>query len=410
MIAVRLPQPAGKEARAYWLRDRGDGRRYVAPTKQDWRRADHGGGAKKGLHAPFVSHTPARTEQRLALVVITCFGDWVGRNEKYLPVWNLGLISMPKKQWKLVLESRISVETWLERQRHDEFCRRTVKVLSRNGGTVRAIAPIKRRAGGLEEDRLYGETRPFGNDGMSPELTGVADLCFTLLSAEAYPYKRSLDLWPSIPAGTGRVTKRQITGGSSRTVNFAFNGRSLAASLSSAGREQRGGRRRRRPPAALAKKTDNSGGARRRRRRRPPTASRLKGPRKQKRFAYKLLKRGLAKSFAYKLLKRGLANLMSPTSTSGVAPPLEDTVTLWNMCTQNSINGIAIMPVLCAHVVGDSRIGRPEERAGREWAAATDKLMLNHQLLVAPTPPRRLLAITCPVRKGGQTNSTLKDN
>ncbi|GBP43657.1 hypothetical protein EVAR_30491_1 [Eumeta japonica] len=65
-----------------------------------------------------------------------------------------------------------------------------------------------------------------------------------------------------------------------------------------------------------------SGGARRRRRRRPPTASRLKGPRKQKSFAYKLLKRGLAKSFAYKLLKRGLANLMSPTSTSGVAPPL----------------------------------------------------------------------------------------
>ncbi|GBP27382.1 hypothetical protein EVAR_18859_1 [Eumeta japonica] len=52
-----------------------------------------------------------------------------------------------------------------------------------------------------------------------------------------------------------------------------------------------------------------SGGARRRRRRRPPTASRLKGPRKQK-------------SFAYKLLKRGLANLMPPTSTSGVAPPL----------------------------------------------------------------------------------------
>ncbi|GBP17155.1 hypothetical protein EVAR_17280_1 [Eumeta japonica] len=65
-----------------------------------------------------------------------------------------------------------------------------------------------------------------------------------------------------------------------------------------------------------------TGGARRRRRRRPPTASRLKGPRKQKSFAYKLLKRGLAKSFAYKLLKRGLANLMSPTSTSGVAPPL----------------------------------------------------------------------------------------
>ncbi|GBP42705.1 hypothetical protein EVAR_21981_1 [Eumeta japonica] len=68
-----------------------------------------------------------------------------------------------------------------------------------------------------------------------------------------------------------------------------------------------------------------SGGARRRRRRQPPTASRLKGPRKQKSFAYKLLKRGLAKSFAYKLLKRGLANLMAPTSTSGVAPPLRKT-------------------------------------------------------------------------------------
>ncbi|GBP29492.1 hypothetical protein EVAR_93289_1 [Eumeta japonica] len=61
--------------------------------------------------------------------------------------------------------------------------------------------------------------------------------------------------------------------------------------------------------ACLFRSYGASGGARRRRRRRPPTASRLKGPRKQK-------------SFAYKLLKRGLANLMSPTSTSGVAPPL----------------------------------------------------------------------------------------
>ncbi|GBP65612.1 hypothetical protein EVAR_46139_1 [Eumeta japonica] len=51
----------------------------------------------------------------------------------------------------------------------------------------------------------------------------------------------------------------------------------------------------------------SSGGARRRR---PPTASRLKGPREQK-------------SFIYKLLKRDLANLMSPTSTSGLAPPLQ---------------------------------------------------------------------------------------
>ncbi|GBP46593.1 hypothetical protein EVAR_95055_1 [Eumeta japonica] len=75
-----------------------------------------------------------------------------------------------------------------------------------------------------------------------------------------------------------------------------------------------------------------SGGARRRRRRRPPTASRLKGPRKQKSFAYKLLKRGLPKSFAYKLFKRGLANLMSPTSTSGVAPLLAriPCVIIWN--------------------------------------------------------------------------------
>ncbi|GBP32708.1 hypothetical protein EVAR_16872_1 [Eumeta japonica] len=62
-------------------------------------------------------------------------------------------------------------------------------------------------------------------------------------------------------------------------------------------------------PLLNAALTSIGGGARRRRRRRPPTASRLKGPRKQK-------------SFAYKLLKRGLANLMSPTSTSGIAPPL----------------------------------------------------------------------------------------
>ncbi|GBP47251.1 hypothetical protein EVAR_20256_1 [Eumeta japonica] len=62
---------------------------------------------------------------------------------------------------------------------------------------------------------------------------------------------------------------------------------------------------------APSRTKEPSGGARRRRRWRPPTASRLKGPRKQK-------------SFAYKLLKRGLANLMSPTSTSGVAPPLQE--------------------------------------------------------------------------------------
>ncbi|GBP90318.1 hypothetical protein EVAR_37378_1 [Eumeta japonica] len=46
------------------------------------------------------------------------------------------------------------------------------------------------------------------------------------------------------------------------------------------------------------------------------------GASQTKKFCLQILKRGLAKSFAYKLLKRGLANLMSPTSTSGVAPPL----------------------------------------------------------------------------------------
>ncbi|GBP26883.1 hypothetical protein EVAR_16465_1 [Eumeta japonica] len=68
-----------------------------------------------------------------------------------------------------------------------------------------------------------------------------------------------------------------------------------------------------------------SGGARRRRRRRPPTASRLKGPRKQK-------------SFAYKLLKRDLANLMSPTSTGGVAPPLIAVKTMKIYCFVQEIS------------------------------------------------------------------------
>ncbi|GBP15252.1 hypothetical protein EVAR_92250_1 [Eumeta japonica] len=56
---------------------------------------------KKGLHALLVSHTPARTEQKLALPVMTYFMDWVGRNEKYLSACNLALISMPEKQWKV---------------------------------------------------------------------------------------------------------------------------------------------------------------------------------------------------------------------------------------------------------------------------------------------------------------------
>ncbi|GBP76239.1 hypothetical protein EVAR_61909_1 [Eumeta japonica] len=85
------------------------------------------------------------------------------------------------------------------------------------------------------------------------------------------------------------------------------------------------------------------------RRRRPPTASRLKGPRKQKSFVYKLLKRGLAKSFAYKLLKRGLANLMSPTSTSGVAPPLYIVILSRAMAVSDEdddLSGLGLCPTI----------------------------------------------------------------
>ncbi|GBP29169.1 hypothetical protein EVAR_17707_1 [Eumeta japonica] len=100
------------------------------------------------------------------------------------------------------------------------------------------------------------------------------------------------------------------------------------------------------------------GGARRRRRRRPPTASRLKGPRKQKSFAYKLLKRGLAKSFAYKLLKRGLANLMSPTSTSGVAPPLAIGINR-SLCTSESFKQ-SVADIITAMTAANTNSSRRE--------------------------------------------------
>ncbi|GBP41430.1 hypothetical protein EVAR_36186_1 [Eumeta japonica] len=51
---------------------------------------------KKGFHAPLVTHT-------LASAVMTCFEDWVDKNERYLLVCNLALILMPEKQWKILV-------------------------------------------------------------------------------------------------------------------------------------------------------------------------------------------------------------------------------------------------------------------------------------------------------------------
>ncbi|GBP71972.1 Retrovirus-related Pol polyprotein from transposon 412 [Eumeta japonica] len=134
--------------------------------------------SKKGLHAPLVSHMPARTEQKLASAVMTYFEDRVCRNENHLAVGNLALISMPEKQWKVgdldvneelsvcqrdklragylsgnplkdsnevktveeemeLAVYRISAETLIERQRDDEFCRHTVEALRKNGGRYR---------------------------------------------------------------------------------------------------------------------------------------------------------------------------------------------------------------------------------------------------------------------------------
>ncbi|GBP43135.1 hypothetical protein EVAR_40575_1 [Eumeta japonica] len=125
-IDVRLLQPVITEDRSYWLRDRCHERRYVAPTKQHWRRADYGGGArpqplashqenargqrrqnavvldyneyklafsKKRLYAPY---TLANTEQNLASAVMTYFEDWVNKNEKHLSLCNLALIPIPE--------------------------------------------------------------------------------------------------------------------------------------------------------------------------------------------------------------------------------------------------------------------------------------------------------------------------
>ncbi|GBP46596.1 hypothetical protein EVAR_95058_1 [Eumeta japonica] len=212
-INLRPPEPARTEARPYWFRNRGDERRYTAPSRHDWRRADHGIGArpqpptncarpqppascarpqpsaghqgnargqrrKKGLHAPLVSHMPARTEQKLASAVMTYFEDRVCKNENHLAAGNLALISMPEKQGKVgdldvneelsvcqrdklqagylsrnplkdsnevktveeeieLAVYRISAETLIERQRGEEFCRRTVEALGRNRGRYR---------------------------------------------------------------------------------------------------------------------------------------------------------------------------------------------------------------------------------------------------------------------------------
>ncbi|GBP89228.1 hypothetical protein EVAR_60353_1 [Eumeta japonica] len=133
---------------------------------------------KKELHAPLVSHTPARTEQKLASAVMTYFQDWVGRNEKYLLGCHLALISMPEKQWnignldvnkelsvfqryKLQAVYRISAEALMERQRDDESCRRTSLSIfhfyfsllapprpRRRGGARRVLAEPLRFSGG----------------------------------------------------------------------------------------------------------------------------------------------------------------------------------------------------------------------------------------------------------------------
>ncbi|GBP15794.1 hypothetical protein EVAR_93971_1 [Eumeta japonica] len=76
---------------------------------------------KKGLHAPLVSHAPARTAQKLASAVMTYFVDWVDKNEKYLSVCNLALILMPEKQWKEVISDQGTV-----------FCSRMVKAPTRS--------------------------------------------------------------------------------------------------------------------------------------------------------------------------------------------------------------------------------------------------------------------------------------
>ncbi|GBP51462.1 hypothetical protein EVAR_44437_1 [Eumeta japonica] len=55
---------------------------------------------RKDWNAPLVSHASAHTEQKLASAVMTYFEEWVSKNERYLTICNLPLISMPEKQWK----------------------------------------------------------------------------------------------------------------------------------------------------------------------------------------------------------------------------------------------------------------------------------------------------------------------
>ncbi|GBP37377.1 hypothetical protein EVAR_22839_1 [Eumeta japonica] len=60
--------------------------------------------SKKELHVPLVSYKPARTEKNLASTVMTCFKDWVEKNERYnylyVSICNLALIPILKNQWK----------------------------------------------------------------------------------------------------------------------------------------------------------------------------------------------------------------------------------------------------------------------------------------------------------------------
>ncbi|GBP93845.1 hypothetical protein EVAR_63248_1, partial [Eumeta japonica] len=46
------------------------------------------------------------------------------------------------------------------------------------------------------------------------------------------------------------------------------------------------------------------------------------GASQTKKFCLQVIKKRPRKKFCLQVIKRGLANLMSPTSTSGVAPPL----------------------------------------------------------------------------------------
>ncbi|GBP46597.1 hypothetical protein EVAR_95059_1 [Eumeta japonica] len=127
--------------------------------------------SKKGLHASPVSHMSARTEQKLSSAVIY-FEDWVDKNEKYVSVCNLALISMPEKQCKLdangealgaslmqeekemkEMHPKSTWKTLIEKQRGGEFSRHTVETLIRNG----VAQPEKRTVGTIEDLAMLAE-------------------------------------------------------------------------------------------------------------------------------------------------------------------------------------------------------------------------------------------------------------